>query len=265
SLDTAQEAKLEHSCRKLRLAPGERLLDIGCGWGGLILHAAQRYGVHALGITLSEPQARLARERLAAAGLSDRCQVEVRDYRQLGGDEAFDKVVSIGMVEHVGRARLAEYFTQAYRVLRPGGLFLSHGIVTMAGARPKTVATRVKDWAWRGRGFIKNYVFPDSELLPLGEHVLAAERAEFESRDAESLREHYALTLRHWVRRLEANRDEAVRLVGEATYRVWRLYLSGSAHAFARGRIGVEQLLLAKPDAGGRSGVPLTRGDLYRR
>ncbi len=265
SLDTAQEAKLEHSCRKLRLVPGELLLDIGCGWGGLILHAAQRYGVYALGITLSERQAEVARRRITAAGLADRCRVDVRDYRQLGSEETFDKVASIGMVEHVGRARLDEYFTRAYRVLRPGGLFLSHGIVTLAGARPKTVATRVKDWLWRGRGFIKHYVFPDSELLPLGEHVLAAERAGFESRDAESLREHYALTLRHWARRLETNREEAVRLVGDATYRVWRFYMAGAAHAFANARIGVEQLLLAKPDSVGRSAVPLTRADLHRR
>ncbi|MGQ0639588.1 MAG: class I SAM-dependent methyltransferase [Gemmatimonadaceae bacterium] len=263
SLEAAQVAKLEHTCRKLRLAPGERLLDIGCGWGSLILHAAERYGVHALGITLSEAQAAFARERIAAAGLSDRCRVEVRDYRQLARDAQVDKVVSIGMVEHVGHGRVGEYFDQAYRVLRPGGLFLSHGITTIAGARPKPVATRVKDWLWRGRGLIKHYVFPDSELLPLGDHVLAAERAGFESRDAESLREHYAMTLRHWLRRLEAERDAAVRLVGDATYRVWRLYLAGSAHAFANARINVVQLLLAKPDAAGRSEVPLTRRDVY--
>jgi cyclopropane-fatty-acyl-phospholipid synthase len=263
SLDQAQIAKLELTCRKLRLTPGDRLLDIGCGWGGLLLHAAQRYGVRALGITLSEPQAELARRRIAEAGLSDRCQVEVRDYRQLGSDKTFDKIVSIGMVEHVGHGRVGEYFGYAYRALRPGGLFLSHGIVTLAGARAKSVATRLKDWLWRGRGFIKHYVFPDSELLPLGVHVQAAEAAGFETRDVESLREHYAMTLRHWVRRLEANRDAAVRLAGEATYRVWRLYMAASAHQFATGRIGVQQLLLAKPDAAGRSGVPLTRSGLY--
>ncbi len=263
SLEAAQEAKLEHTCRKLRLAPSELLLDIGCGWGGMIIHAAQRYGVNALGITLSENQAEFARKRIAALGLSDRCRVEVRDYRQLGSAEAFDKIVSIGMVEHVGHRRIGDYFAQAHRVLRPGGLFLSHGIVTVDGARPKTVTRRLTDWMWRGRGFIERYVFPDSELLPLGEHVLAAERAGFEIRDAESLREHYALTLRHWVRRLEANREEAQQLVGDTTYRVWRLYMSASAHQFATGRIGVEQLLLAKPDATGRSVVPLTRRDLY--
>jgi cyclopropane-fatty-acyl-phospholipid synthase len=263
SLDEAQEAKLEHTCRKLRLASGESLLDIGCGWGGMIIHAAQHHGVQALGITLSENQAQFARERIAGLGLSDRCRVEVRDYRQLGNHEPFDKIVSIGMVEHVGRRRLAEYFAQAYHVLRPGGLFLSHGIVTVDGARPKPLMRRLSDWAWRGRGFIERYVFPDSELLPLGEHVLAAERAGFESRDAESLREHYALTLRHWVRRLEANRDEALRLAGDATYRVWRLYMSASAHQFATGRINVEQLLLAKPLKSGASRLPLTRDDLY--
>lgn len=263
SLDDAQEAKLEHTCRKLRLTPGELLLDIGCGWGGMIMHAAQHYGVYALGITLSENQADLARKRIAALGLNDCCRVEVRDYRQLGNNEAFDKIVSIGMVEHVGHRHLTQYFAQAYRVLRPGGLFLSHGIVTVDGARPKTLTRQLTDWLWRGRGFIKHYVFPDSELLPLGEHVLAGERAGFESRDAESLREHYALTLRHWARRLETNRDEALRLVGEATYRVWRLYMSAAAHQFATGRINVDQLLLGKPYDSGASGIPLTRGDLY--
>jgi cyclopropane-fatty-acyl-phospholipid synthase len=263
SLDDAQEAKLEHTCRKLRLAPGELLLDIGCGWGGMIIHAAQNHGVHALGITLSENQAELARKRIAAQGLNDRCRVEVRDYRQLGKNDVFDKIVSIGMVEHVGHRRLPDYYQQAYRVLRPGGLFLSHGVVTVDGARPKSLTRRLRDWTWRGRGFIERYVFPDSELLPLGEHVLSAERAGFESRDAESLREHYALTLRHWVRRLESNRDEALRLVGDVTYRVWRLYMAGSAQQFATGRINVEQLLLAKPLRSGESGLPLTRRDLY--
>lgn len=265
SLDAAQEAKLELACRKLRLAPGERLLDIGCGWGGLIIYAAQRYGVQALGITLSPNQVELARRRIAAAGLADRCQVELRDYRELRANEPFDKIVSIGMVEHVGRGRLGEYFGHAYRVLRPGGLFLSHGIVTVDGARQKSLPQQLSDWIWRGRGFIKQYVFPDSELLPLGEHVLAAERAGFESRDAENLREHYALTLRHWVARLESNRGEAVRFVGDAAYRAWRLYMSASAHQFASGRIGVEQLLLAKPTRSGDSGLPLTRADLYDR
>jgi cyclopropane-fatty-acyl-phospholipid synthase len=263
SIDEAQEAKLEHTCRKLRLAPGELLLDIGCGWGGMIIHAVQYYGVQALGITLSENQAQFARKRIAGLGLDDRCRVEVRDYRQLGNHEAFDKIVSIGMVEHVGRRRLGDYYAQAYRVLRPSGLFLSHGVVTVDGARRRPLTRRLSDWAWRGRGFIERYVFPDSELLPLGEHVLAAERAGFESRDAESLREHYALTLRHWVRRLAAHRDEAQRLVGDATYRIWRLYMSASAHQFATGRINVEQLLLAKPLKSGESGLPLTRDDLY--
>ena len=167
------------------------------------------------------------------------------------------------MVEHVGHRRLGDYFDQAYQVLRPGGLFLSHGIVTVDGVRPKSLTRRLTDWMWRGRGFIKHYVFPDSELLPLGEHVSAAERTGFEVRDVESLREHYALTLRHWVRRLESKREEALRIVGEATYRVWRLYMSASAHQFAMGRINVEQLLLAKPLRSGETGLPLTRGDLY--
>ncbi|MGQ0538007.1 MAG: class I SAM-dependent methyltransferase [Gemmatimonadaceae bacterium] len=265
TLDRAQEAKLEHTCRKLRLVRGERLLDIGCGWGGAIIYAARHYGVSALGITLSELQAAEARKRIAAAGLADSCHVEVRDYRELADDGAsFDKLLSIGMVEHVGHAGLQDYFARAYSLLRPGGLFLSHGIVTLAGARAQSGAAR----AWRERrkrrGFIQQYVFPDSQLVPLGAHVTAAERAGFESRDVESLREHYALTLRHWVRRLEANYAEAARRVGEETYRVWRLYMAAAARQFAGGKIGVDQLLLAKPFASGNSGMPLTRSDLYR-
>jgi cyclopropane-fatty-acyl-phospholipid synthase len=263
-LATAQAAKLDYLCRKLRLRPGERLLDIGCGWGGLVLYAAQRYGVEAVGITLSEPQARFARAQIEAAGLADRCRIELRDYRDLVAGAPFDKVVSVGMVEHVGKANLPGYFAQAHRLTRPGGLFLNHGIVL---ATP--VAVGLKGWIagafWRQGAFIQRYVFPDGELVLPTTMLAAAESAGWETRDLESLREHYVLTLRHWVRRLEARYDAARRLVGEERYRIWRLYMAASAHAFASGQIGIVQLLLSKPDAQGHTALPLSRADLYRQ
>jgi cyclopropane-fatty-acyl-phospholipid synthase len=261
-IDAAQLSKLDHICRKLRLRSGERLLDIGCGWGALVMHAAH-YGVEATGITLSEPQAALARERIAAAGLGDRCRIDVRDYRELPADTLFDKMTSIGMVEHVGREKLPTYFAEAFRLLAPGGVFLNHGIVE----HPDPRAAGPQGWLarriWRPRGFLDRYVFPDGELVPLGEIVAIAERAGFETRDVETLREHYALTLRHWVRRLEARHDEAVALVDEPTYRVWRLYMAGAARGFATGRLNVAQTLLTKPRLDGASGLPLTRADIY--
>lgn len=262
-LDRAQESKLDLICRKLRLAPGERLLDIGCGWGGLIIHAAKRYGAIALGITLSDAQADLARERVAAAGLSDRCRVEIRDYRQLTTEPAFDKIASVGMVEHVGLKRLNEYFAAAFAALRPGGLFLNHGIVSIEASRPESLGARMAARVWRRGKFIDRYVFPDGELVPSAAVVASAERSGFEVRDVESLREHYTLTLTQWIKRLEARRREAIALVGEATYRVWRLYMSASAHGFRSGRIGIIQSLLAKPHRDGRIELPMTREDLY--
>ena len=262
-LDRAQESKLDLICRKLRLAPGERLLDIGCGWGGLIIHAAKRYGVIALGITLSEPQAELARERIAAAGVGDRCRVELRDYRQLTKDPAFDKIASVGMVEHVGKKRLDAYFASAFSALRPGGLFLNHGIVSVAASRRESVTSRVSGRLWQRGEFIDRYVFPDGELLPSATVVASAEKSGFELRDVESLREHYVLTLRHWTRRLESREREAIELVGEPTYRVWRLYMSASAYGFRTGRIGIIQSLLAKPHRDGRVELPRTRADVY--
>jgi cyclopropane-fatty-acyl-phospholipid synthase len=251
-LDTAQERKLDYICRKLRLKKGERLLDIGCGWGGLIIHAAEKYGVSALGITLSEPQAKLANERIRQAGLADRCKVEVQDYRQVNGSGAFDKLASIGMVEHVGEQKLPEYFGQAWRLLRPGGVFLNHGI-----------AYRHDQSGDLSRSFSHAYVFPDGDPAPIDVCTRLAEDAGFELRDLESLREHYMLTLRHWVRRLESHHDEAVRATNEATYRVWRLFMSASARAFETGAYNIYQSLLVKPDRG-RSGLPLTRADWYQ-
>ncbi|MHB8644771.1 MAG: class I SAM-dependent methyltransferase [Thermomicrobiales bacterium] len=262
-LDTAQEAKYDLICRKLRLRPGERLLDIGCGWGGLMRFAAERYGVEATGVTLSTQQATLARERAATAGLGERVRIILDDYRSLPSDMPFDKIVSVGMFEHVGRPRLPEYFTTAHRLLKTGGLFLNHGIAAQHDFL--NPARRVLDRELSARtSFVWNYVFPDGELVPVSESLGIAERAGWEVRDVESLREHYAMTLRHWNRRLAAHEDEAKRLVGEETYRVWRIYMAGAAYSFAHERISVYQALLAKPDATGKAHIPLTRRDIYQ-
>jgi cyclopropane-fatty-acyl-phospholipid synthase len=250
-LDSAQERKLDYICRKLRLHPGERLLDIGCGWGALVIHAAAHYGVEAVGITLSVPQAEVARERVREAGLNDRCRVEVSDYRDIDHDQQYDKVVSVGMFEHVGEALLPEYFHQAWNLLRPGGVFLNHGISYSATYRR------------RGPSFVDRYVFPDGELVPISTSLQAAELSGFEVTDLESLREHYALTLHHWVQRLEAHREEARRVTDDTTYRIWRLYMAGSAHGFRSGRLNIFQTLLAKA-VRGHNGLPLTRADWYQ-
>lgn len=250
-LDTAQRQKLDYCCRKLRLMPGDRLLDIGCGWGGLIIHAAREYGVRALGVTLSRQQQELAQRRIRAAGLADRCEARLLDYRALEEPEGFDKIVSVGMVEHVGESHLSEYFHHAYSLLRPGGVFLNHGI-GRSGDRPEPTELTFTDV----------YVFPDSDLSPIATTLGYAEQAGFEVRDVENLREHYALTLRHWLRRLEAHRREAEQMVGQTRYRIWRMYIAGSIHFFRMGRIDVYQTLLAK-SAHGRSGLPLTREDWY--
>lgn len=270
NLNAAQEAKLELICRKLRLQPGDRLLDIGCGWGGLIIYAVERYGVRATGITLSHAQAELARTRIADAGMTDQCRVEILDYRDLPTGIEFDKIASVGMVEHVGHAKLPAYFRSAYRVLRPGGLFLNHGIVALAPTAARLVRgvlqgrRRPQRRAQRRRSsFIQQYVFPDSELLSPAENLAPAEAVGFETRDVENLREHYAHTLRCWLRRLDASQDEAIARVGEPAYRIWRLCLAGSARAFAAGRIGVIQTLLAKRRADGTADVPRTRANIY--
>lgn len=251
-LDTAQGRKLDYICRKMRLQPGQRMLDLGCGWGGLVMHAAQRYGVDATGITLSQPQAELANARIAQSGLAERCRVMVRDYRQGDEWEKFDALASVGMFEHVGAELLPTYFSRARQLLKPGGVFLNHGI-----------AHRATDRQPRGPTFSNTYVFPDGELVPISVTLSAAEEAGFEVRDVESLREHYAMTLRKWVRRLEERHHQALQFVDEPTYRVWRLFMSGSAHGFAAGRLNVYQALLVRQDARGQSGLPLTRADWY--
>ncbi len=252
-LDTAQERKLDHLCRKLRLQRGERMLDIGCGWGGLVIHAARKYGVQAHGITLSKPQADLANERIRRSGLSDRCRVDVSDYREIHEPESYDKLVSVGMFEHVGESRLKEYFQGAFRLLRPGGVFLNHGIACNSGFPPIP-----------GPSFSDHYIFPDGELSPIGTTLRAAEAGGFEVRDVESLREHYVLTLQHWRRRLEDRREEICSVTDEKTYRLWRLYLAGAAHKFRVGQNSVHQVLFSKTSEG-ESGLPLTRGDWYSR
>jgi cyclopropane-fatty-acyl-phospholipid synthase len=234
SLEKAQMRKLDMICRKLRLAPGMSFLDVGCGWGSLVIHAAREYGVAATGITLSREQAVEARRRAEQAGVSDRVDIQERDYRKLDG--SYDAIASVGMVEHVGAKRLAEYFASLRRVLRPGGQLLNHGIVTRDRKTRRVRPT-----------FVNTYVFPDGELTPVDAVIGAAEEAGFELRDAEALRTSYALTLRHWVSNLEQNRAEAVQAAGELVYRIWRLYMAGSAVAFERGAISVFQLLLSDP------------------
>jgi cyclopropane-fatty-acyl-phospholipid synthase len=251
TLDEAQLAKLDYTLHKVRLRPGERLLDIGCGWGALVVRAAQQFGAHALGITLSRSQHDEAQRRIAAAGVGDRVRVELCDYRDLRG-ETFDKVVSVGMVEHVGRERLATYFRTVYSALRDGGLFLNHGI-----------AQQSRDGkGYRVSGFMDRYVFPDGDLVSVDATLRGAEAAGFEIRDVENLREHYARTLRAWYANLEARRDEVIAATDERTFRIWKLYMSGSAHNFWRGQMGLFQTLLAKAD-GGPGPVPATRRDLY--
>ena len=263
-IDAAQEAKLEHICRKLRLRPGEHLLDVGCGWGGLLEYAATRYGVTGVGITLSELQASAARDRLAAAGVGERVRIELRDYRDIPREWKFDKAVSVGMREHVGAARLAAYFTAVHDALRPGGLFLDHGLVRGGAAEQRGVRTWLSRRLWKRDAFIQRYVFPDGELVTLGALLAGAERTGLEVRDVENLREHYVRTLHHWVARLEAAHDEAAALVGEHTYRVWRLYMAATTLGFLSGRLTLIQTLLAKPNPDGSVSVPLTRADLYR-
>jgi cyclopropane-fatty-acyl-phospholipid synthase len=256
TLEQAQANKLDHICRKLRLRAGDRLLDIGCGWGALVIWAAKHYGVHAHGITLSERQLELARERVRAEGLEDRVTVELRDYRALEGVGVYDKASSVGMLEHVGLANLAAYHQVVHRVLRPNGLFLNHGITHMGdGWERKNIES----------AFINKYVFPDGELDTVSNIQRSMEHAKFEIHDVENLRPHYAMTLRRWVHRLEGNHEEALKNVNEATYRVWRLYMAACALEFEGGGTMIHQILASRrPDHQPYgSPVPLTRADLY--
>ena len=252
SLDRAQQAKLDHVCRKLMLKPGETMLDIGCGWGALVIHAALYYGVRAHGITLSQQQLSLARERIAQAGLQDRVTIALCDYRDLPKDGLYDKVSSVGMFEHIGLKNLPLYFAKVHQILKPGGLFLNHGITHDVEGWEKTLSSE----------FINRYVFPDGQLDTISNIQRVMERVHFEIDDVESLRPHYALTLRHWVARLEAHHEQALQYVSESTWRVWRLYMAACALEFETGEIGVYQVLASKR-AGRAAEIPLTRDHLY--
>ncbi len=234
SLEEAQTRKLDVICQKLRLQPGERMLDIGCGWGSLMIHAAANYGVRVVGVTLSEEQAAFARERIIEAGLADQCEVRIQDYREVS-DGPYDKICSVGMFEHVGASQLDRYMETVTNLGTPGGLALHHGICRQheEDEAPNT--------------FIERYVFPDGELHKVATVVAAAEEAGQEVRDLESMREHYALTLRHWVSNLADRQEAAIAEVGAERERVWRLYMTASALAFERGDVSIHQLLVAIP------------------
>lgn len=253
SLEQAQRNKLDHICRKLRLRPGERLLDIGCGWGALVCWAAEHYGVTAHGITLSRKQHEYAQQTIRSRGLEGQVSMELIDYRDLQGEACFDKVVSVGMFEHVGLKNLPAYFAIVRRVLKPGGLFLNHGITSDEGGWKKSIATE----------FINRYVFPDGQIETVSTVQRIMEDAGFEIHDVEGLRRHYALTLREWVRRLEARHDDALKYVTEPAYRVWRMYMVACAIQFEEGATGLYQIL-ASGRAPHANPVPLTRRDLYR-
>ncbi|MYQ47879.1 methyltransferase domain-containing protein [Streptomyces sp. SID4985] len=247
TLESAQRDKLELVCRKLGLKPGQRLLDVGCGWGSMAIHAAREHGVSVVGVTLSQEQAAYARKRVADEGLTDRVEIRVQDYRDVR-DGPYDAISSIGMAEHVGADRYLEYASDLHALLKPGGRLLNHQIAR----RPQR-----DESAYEVDAFIDAYVFPDGELAPVGTTVTQLERAGFEVRDVEALREHYALTLRAWVTRLEADWERAVRLAGYGRARVWLLYMAASALAFERNRIGVNQVLAVRTPEPGTSGLPL--------
>ena len=251
-LDAAQQAKLEHICRKLLLKPEDKFLDIGCGWGALVIYAAKHYGVRAHGVTLSPQQLKVAQERIEQAGLTDRVRVELLDYRDLPGESVYDKVASVGMFEHVGLKNLPVYFSTVNRLLKPRGLFLNHGITHDSEGWERSVSTE----------FINRYVFPDGQLDTISNIERVMERSKFEIADVEALRPHYAMTLRHWVAGLERNRSRALQYVNESTYRVWRLYMSACALQFESGEIGIYQVL-ANKRAAGVPDLPLTRRHLY--
>ena len=256
SLEQAQVAKLDHICTKLRLAPGEKLLDIGCGWGALVMHAVERYGVDATGVTLSENQFRLANERIRAAGLEGRCRVLLEDYRDHPGEARYDKVASVGMFEHVGLKNLPAYFGSVRRLLRERGLFLNHGITSSdVGSRSVGLG---------GGEFIDRYVFPKGELAHLHRVIGDMSGEAFEVHDVECLRPHYVRTLENWSAAFERHLGAAVAASSERTTRIWRLYLAGCAHAFEQRWISIYQILASKAQGPGLAQLPLTRDWIYR-
>jgi cyclopropane-fatty-acyl-phospholipid synthase len=251
-LEVAQQRKLDLVCRKLRLRANDRLLDIGCGWGGLARFAAKNYAARVVGVTLSRAQAEWARRSIRAAGLEDRCRIELADYRDLDEGEPFDHIATVEVSEHFSGQQFPTYFDKCWRLLRPGGTVL-HQQITLTGQQgmPRMAGA-----------FMRAYVFPDAELLPVSFTLGHAERRGFEVRDVEGFREHYPLTLKHWLANLEAHEQELVAATDEATYRVFRLYFAGAAFDFEKGIYNLHQILLVKPD-GGRSGLPLSRIDWY--
>lgn len=257
TLEAAQEAKLDHICRKLALKPDEHLLDIGCGWGGLIFWAAEHYGVKALGITLSENQHQYVSEQIRSRGLQDSVEVRVMDYRDVPEAGTFDKIASIGMVEHVGRRKLTAYFRRIHDLIKPGGLVLNHGI-TAAALKSQGLRSGISE-------FVDDYVFPGGELEHISEVMHHAAAGGLECLDAENLRPHYGRTLWEWVRRLDSHSSEARRMIGESKYRIWRIYMAGSAHAFDQGWLELWQVLAGKPLASGaQPNYPYQRDYIYR-
>jgi cyclopropane-fatty-acyl-phospholipid synthase len=251
TLAAAQEQKIDHILRKLQVRPGNQLLDIGCGWGALIMRAAEKYGARALGITLSRNQYELARERIAAAGLEDRCEVRLEDYRDVAG--RFDRIASVGMFEHVGFKNLRRYFGKIHDLLADDGIALNHGITD-------SDPDGFDDSSKEAGNFIKRYVFPHSELPHLSVVLKEMSAAGLEALDVESLRRHYALTLQHWSERFEAASERLREMAGEKRWRIWRVYLAGCAYAFAHNWISVHQVLAVKA---GRAVLPLTRDYMY--
>lgn len=256
TLEQAQHDKLEMICRKLRLKPDEKMLDIGCGWGGLICYAARNYGVRAHGVTLSQAQFDYAREKIQRLELEGRVTIELRDYATLEG--TYDKVASIGMFEHIGIANMPRYFKKIHSLLRERGILLNHGISRRAKST-RRAARRIRP----ERRLLLKYIFPGSELDNVGHTIDTLETSGFEVHDLEAWREHYALTTRHWYRRLAARREEAIKLVGMEKFRMWALYLAGVSTGFADGSINICQVVATKRPRKGSSGLPLTRADLY--
>lgn len=254
TLDAAQEQKIDHILTKLQLKPGQRLLDIGCGWGALIVRAAERYGARATGITLSQQQYEYAQERIRAAGLGDRCQVLLEDYRDVAG--TYDCIASVGMFEHVGLANLGTYFRRMHALLEDGGVLMNHGITS--------TDVESRDTPFGGSAFIDEYVFPHGQLPHLSLALAEMCRAGLEPVDVESLRRHYALTLEHWSSRLEAAGDKARELAGERRYRIWRVYLAGCAYGFTHDWMSIHQVLAVKGGGPGHNPLPLTRDYMYR-
>jgi cyclopropane-fatty-acyl-phospholipid synthase len=258
SLALAQEQKLDHICRKLAVKPNERVLDIGCGWGGMIFWAAENYGAHCTGVTLSKNQHDYVQQQIIARGLVGKVEVHLMDYRDVPEHKLFDKIISVGMVEHVGTRNLQEYFNKINRLLKPGGLLMNHGVTS------STLDNDRIDGG--GAEFIQRYVFPDGELAHVSKLLDAMGREKLECLDVENLRPHYAKTLWHWVERLDANQQQARALVGEEKYRIWRAYMAGFAYAFEQGWDAIYQVVAAKPmEDGSVPAYPFTRDYMYEK